>query len=75
MLAHPAVPSDTVVIPRRDYPFLVELEPAELGERSWVHCETISTVPIAWLADKLGALSPEALRALDQALKVSLGLR
>jgi mRNA interferase MazF len=61
--------------PRPDYPFVVTLEPAELGQAGVVHCETISTVPSAWLKDRLATLSVPAMAAVDQALKVSLGLR
>jgi len=60
---------------RSDYPFLVKLELTELTERAVVHCETISTVPASWLEGKLGTLSPQAMRAVDQALKVSLALK
>jgi mRNA interferase MazF len=60
---------------RPDYPFLVRLAAAELGQAAVVHCETISTVPSAWLEDKLATLSGPVMAAVDQALKVSLGLR
>lgn len=60
--------------PRRDYPFLVALEPAELGKPSWAHCETINTIPSAMLEERVGSLSPAAMRRVDQALKHSLGL-
>jgi mRNA interferase MazF len=72
-------PSTIVAIvstaPRPDYPFLVSLAAPELGQATVVHCETISAVPIAWLEEKLATLSAAALAAVDQALKVSLGLR
>jgi len=61
--------------PRSDYPFLVSLAAGELGTPAWVHCESLDTVLISRLEDTLGALSAEAMRAVDQALKVSLGLR
>jgi mRNA-degrading endonuclease toxin of MazEF toxin-antitoxin module len=60
---------------RPDYPFLVRLAEAELGQAAVVHCETVSTVPIAWLDDRLATLSEPAMAAVDQALKVSLGLK
>ena len=61
--------------PRGDYPFLVSLAADELGTPAWVHCESLDTVLISRLEEKLGALSPQAMRAVDQALKVSLGLK
>ncbi len=42
---------------------------------AWVHSESLDTVLISRLEEKLGALSPQAMRAVDQALEVSLGLR
>jgi mRNA interferase MazF len=72
-------PSTIVAIvstaPRPGYPFLVRLASAELGQAAVVHCETVSTVPIAWLEEKLATLSAPAMAAVDQALKVSLGLK
>ena len=72
-------PSTIVAIvstaPRPDYPFLVRLAASELGQAAVVHCETVSTVPIAWLEDKLATLSAAATATVDQALKVSLGLK
>lgn len=61
--------------PRPDYPFVVALDQKELGKPAWVHCESISTVEVSQLEEKLGSLSPEAMRAVDQALKISLGLK
>jgi mRNA interferase MazF len=60
--------------PRRDYPFLVALA-SELDKPSWVHCETISTVPMAMLEERLAVLSSEAMARVDEALKNSLALR
>ncbi len=60
--------------PRADYPFLVPLAADELGQASWVHCETLNTLPIGVLEDRLGVLAPESLSRVDEALKVSLGL-
>lgn len=59
--------------PRRDYPFLVALE-AELDRPSWVHCETITTIPLAMLEARLAVLSPEAMARVDAALGNSLAL-
>ena len=61
--------------PRSDYPFLVRLAADELGALAWVHCESLDTVLISRLEEKLGALSPQTMGAVDQALKVSLGLK
>lgn len=61
--------------PRSDYPFLVHLGADELGSPAWVHCESLDTVLTTRLEEKLGTLSPQAMSAVDQALKVSLGLR
>jgi mRNA interferase MazF len=60
--------------PRPDYPFLVALEAEELGRPSWVHCETLNTLPVTVLEDRLGVLTPESLARVDEALRVSLGL-
>jgi mRNA interferase MazF len=60
--------------PRRDYPFLVALDAAELGKPSWVHCESINTIPSAMLEERLGSLSSQAMSRVDEALKLSLGL-
>lgn len=61
--------------PRREYPFLVELDAAELGRPSWVHCETIATLSVDKLEGRLGVLTPKTMTRVDQALKRSLGLR
>lgn len=60
--------------PRKEYPFLVALDDRHLGEPSWVHCETINTVPQARLDDRLGALGPAEMEKVDEALRRSLGL-
>ena len=60
--------------PRRDYPFLVALG-AELDKPSWVHCETITTIPVTMLEERLAALAPATMRCVDEALKSSLALR
>ena len=61
--------------PRSDYPFLVHLGADELGSPAWVHCESLDTVLTTRLEQKLGTLSPQAMQAVDQALRVSLGLK
>ncbi len=60
--------------PRRDYPFLVALDQVDLGRPSWVHCETLNTIPSALLEERLGALAPETMSKVDEALRRSLGL-
>jgi mRNA-degrading endonuclease toxin of MazEF toxin-antitoxin module len=60
--------------PRREYPFLVALDAAELGKAAWVHCETLNTIPIALLEESLGTLTTAAMRKVDEALRHSLGL-
>jgi mRNA interferase MazF len=60
--------------PRPDYPFLVALDASELGRPAWVHCETINTIPVSLLEDRLGALSPAAMGRVDEALRLSLRL-
>jgi mRNA interferase MazF len=60
--------------PRRDYPFLVALDADELGKPSWVHCETINTIPSDLLQERLTKLAPATMLKIDQALKDSLGL-
>ncbi len=60
--------------PRRDYPFLVALDATELGRPSWVHCETITTIPVAMLEERLGVLAPETMCRVDDALRNSLAL-
>lgn len=60
--------------PRRDYPFLVALEAGELGKPSWVHCETITTIPVNLLEERVATLAPATMLRVDEALKNSLGL-
>jgi mRNA-degrading endonuclease toxin of MazEF toxin-antitoxin module len=59
---------------RRDYPFLVALDADELGKPSWVHCETINTIPRDLLEERLTKLAPATMLKVDEALKDSLGL-
>jgi len=60
---------------RADYPFLVCLAAHELGAPNWVHCESLATVHVSRLEERFGALSPQAMAAVDRALKVSLSLK
>ena len=60
--------------PRPDYPFLVAIDRAELGQASWVHCETLNTLPMGMLEERLGMLGTETMSRVDEALKTSLGL-
>ena len=61
--------------PRSDYPFLVRLAADELGAPAWIHCESLNTVLISRLEEKLGTLSEQAMQDVNLALKVSLGLK
>jgi mRNA interferase MazF len=60
--------------PRRDYPFLVPLDASELGKASWVHCETVNTIPRGLLEERLATLAPATMLKVDEALRSSLGL-
>ena len=60
--------------PGKEYPFLVALDDRHLGEPSWVHCETINTIPQAKLDERLGALGPAEMDRVNEALRRSLGL-
>ena len=59
--------------PRRDYPFLVALT-AELDRPSWVHCESITTIPVTMLEQRVGKLTPATMLRVDDALRSSLAL-
>jgi mRNA interferase MazF len=53
----------------------VELGPDEgLEHESSMHCDALVSVQKVLLSDFVGALSPERERALDQALRIALGL-
>jgi len=58
------------------FPREVVIEPAESGlpKRSAVIVNQIRSVDRQRLAKKLGRLSPQSLRRVDEALKISLGL-
>lgn len=61
---------------RRKYPFTVNLEEGEggLGKASTVNASQILTVDKSRFLKKLGTLSPERMKEVDKALKISLGL-
>lgn len=68
-------------LPIRQYPTNMVLrqdspaaEGAGLGRDSVVQAEVILTIPKASVAKRLGRFNDEAMRAIDQCLKVSLGL-
>jgi mRNA interferase MazF len=53
----------------------VELGPDEgLEHQSSIHCDALVSVQKVLLSDFVGALSPERERAVDQALRIALGL-
>ena len=60
--------------PRRVYPFRVALDAGELGKPSWVHCETITTIPSDLLEERLATLAPATMLRVDEALRHSLRL-
>lgn len=45
-----------------------------LKHESSIHCDALVSVPKSALADHVGTLAPSRARALDQALRVALGL-
>jgi len=61
--------------PAVEYPFLVELDNRVLGEPSWVHCETLNTIPQTMLEDKRGALTPKEMDLVEEALKRSMAIK
>ena len=62
-------------MPRREYPFLVVLPEGTLSRRSIVNCSQIRTVDKARLSNEpLARLDPGTMAAVDDALRVSLGL-
>ncbi len=68
-------------IPIRQYPTNVimrwesaEAEGAGLGRDSVVQAEVILTIPKASVAKQLGRFNDTSMRAIDESLKVSLGL-
>jgi len=68
-------------LPRREYPTNIilrhnalEAECTGLDRDSVVQAEVILTIPKARVARRLGRFNDTAMRAVDQCLKVSLGL-
>ncbi|MEI2765645.1 MAG: type II toxin-antitoxin system PemK/MazF family toxin [Dermatophilaceae bacterium] len=60
----------------RGRPFQVELDPQETGlrEPAKAQAEQVRSLSAARLSRRIGALSPQTMRALDDALRVHLGL-
>ncbi len=59
----------------RDVPTEVPLGPADGLARDCVaNCDNLVTIPKAALGARRGALGPEALHRLDEALRIALGL-
>ena len=61
--------------PEREYPFLVALDNRVLGEPCWVHCETVNTILQTLLESQCGALTPQEMDRVDEALHRALGLK
>ena len=57
--------------PEREYRFVVELDARAIGERSYVHCENINTIPQTMLEEKCGALTPKEMTQVEEALRIS----
>ncbi|MEW5866497.1 MAG: type II toxin-antitoxin system PemK/MazF family toxin [Bacillota bacterium] len=70
-----------VVLPittrEKGIPFHVELSPSEggLSERSFVKCEDIRSVSKERLSTRLGAVSSVTMTAVEDRLRILLGLR
>lgn len=70
-----------VVVPittrEKGVPFHVELSPPEGGlrERSFIKCEDVRSVSRERLSTRLGAVSPAAMTAVEDRLRILLGLR
>ena len=61
--------------PRRDYPFLVTLPAGTLPRPSVVNCSQVRTLDKVRLsAEPIARLDAETMAAVDDALRVSLGL-
>lgn len=60
----------------RARPFQVELDPQETGlrEPAKAQAEQIRSLAAARLLRRIGALSPQTMRALDDALRLHIGL-
>jgi mRNA interferase MazF len=69
------VASITSRTPRRDYPFIVALPADTLSQPSVVNCSQIRTADKARLSDEpIATLDAKTMSAVDEALRVSLGL-
>jgi mRNA interferase MazF len=69
------VVSLTSVVPSQLFPFQVQLPAGVLGKPGVIHCEQIKTVSVDRLDPELLAeCSPQLMAAVDNALRVSLGL-
>jgi len=61
--------------PRRDYPFLVNLPASTLSRPSVVNCSQVRTLDRSRLsAEPIARLDSDTMAAVDDALRVSLGL-
>lgn len=67
----------TTTQPRRDYPFLFQVGPKESGlkETSFIQLNQIRTISKGRLEEKVGHLAERLMLLVDEALKISLGLR
>ena len=69
-----------VVLPvtsrEKGIPFHVEMSPPEGGlrEPSFVQCEEVRSVATEQLAGRLGAVSPQTMEAVEDRLRILLGL-
>ena len=69
------VVSLTSVVPSDLFPFQVQLPAGVLGKPGVIHCEQIKTVSIDRLeSDLVAECTPKVMAAVDDALRVSLGL-
>jgi mRNA interferase MazF len=69
------VASITTRTPRRDYPFIVVLAAGTLPQPSSVNCSQVRTIDKLRLSDDpIAKLDAETMSAVDDALRVSLGL-
>jgi mRNA-degrading endonuclease toxin of MazEF toxin-antitoxin module len=69
------VVSLTSVVPSELFPFQVPLPAGVLGRPGVIHCEQIKTVGIDRLEpDLVAECTPDVMNAVDDALRVSLGL-
>jgi mRNA-degrading endonuclease toxin of MazEF toxin-antitoxin module len=63
------------VVPSRPFPFHVHLPPEVLGKPGVILCEQVKTVALERMDPRpLAHCSPDVMRQVDEALKLSLGL-